>query len=87
MISHPQRLPDYSQAIYLIPQNSGSEERKRRERGREGGILTNSKFTNLLELNKRRFDLQPVKDHDLYLETRTVCEIKWIYEDFGERNR
>lgn len=54
---------------------------------REGRILTNSKFINPLELNKRRFDLQPVKDYNLYFETRTVCEIKWIYEDFRGKKR
>lgn len=56
------------------------------ERERKREETTSSEFINPLELIKRRFDLLPLTDHSLYLESQKVCEIKWIQGDFGERN-
>lgn len=49
--------------------------------------MTSGEFINPLELIKRRFDLPPLKDHNLYFESQKVCEIKRIKAGFGERNK
>lgn len=49
--------------------------------------MTCSEFINPLELIKRRFDLLPLKDHNLYFGSQKVCEIRQIKGGFGGRNK
>lgn len=49
--------------------------------------MTSGKFINPSELIKRRFDLLPLKDHNLYFESQRVCEIRWLRGDFGGRDK